>query len=565
MILFLYLKIKSKSYTKKLYQKIKKMYINLSNIPQWVLENSLFLKTLKEDCMNDNDNDDNYYIPLLNHYDQTFDFMNVFQKNEPYLNLDNYISIYLDLYIFLDFIGFEIPFYQLIQPKDYKHISHILFENNELYNHFVNQIIGVQYYAFHIKEFNNIKKDEIDIYLQKSIENNDYEWIVWFIKNVDNLWDYEHILFNFDYSNVSTKTFDLLYNINNVCYPNICESIIKYRKSELFIKYVNKIKSTYHNESLLRLAFERQPKENLITHMEFIKLMLNNGYEFHFVYEYSKHTYYSNNRLIMDYMYENYKEKINKNVVDICPVIHYLSLNSNICTYKEKCDILDFFIINYNGIFKMEKLLQFVFKTENQISNNDKNRYDLQFILTFMERVGHSNNIYSYMLYLYFNYKPGIETYIESSKYNDIYDIVKFRNTFKYVLTYKNVDYVNFYITHKLYSNDDNLYDNSYYIKYATYDINIFKMLYINKIGIIDLRDPIFMDAYSNSNINVILFMIQNKYVPSKYVKNMISTDYNQHLGINQVEINGVIQVEKYYTNIEFENKEKIYKMICVN
>lgn len=538
------------------------MYLNLSNIPNWVFENSDVLNTLKENSDNINELE---YIPFLTEYNNTFDFSQIFQKDNAYLNLDNYLSIYLDIFQFLDFICFEIPFYKLIEPKDYSYISHILNENNIAKIHFEKNIKGVQYYAFHFKEL-ILSLYELDKYFQESIELDQYDWIYWFIKNVTNLSNYQHMLFNFDYSNISLKTFDLLYNINKVCYPNICESIVKHRKSELFIKYVNQIKGSYHNESLFKPAFQRNRNEDLTTHMEFVKLMLNHGYKFNFVYEYSKNTYNSNNPLLMDYMYENYKEKIDTNVIDICPVLHSLCLNSNICTYQEKCDILDFFIKNYNGIFQMEKLLQFVFRTDNQLDNNNKDRYDLPFILTFIEKSGHHNNIYSYMLYLYFNYNAGIETYIKSSKnsQNNQYDVNKFTNTFKYVLTYKNVDYVNFYITHKLYSNDDNLYDNSYYIKYATYDTNIFKTLYKNKIGVIDLHDTIFMDAYQNSNINVILFMIENKYIPSKYVKNMISNNYHQHIGINQVEMNGVIQVEKYYNNMEFENKEKIYKMICI-
>lgn len=578
------------------------MYLNLSNIPSWVFENSDILKTLKEDCKEDDENQNElHYIPFLTDYDQNqFDFSNIFQKEHPYLNLDNYMTIYLDIFKFLDFICFEIPFYQLLEPKNYNHLKHIFESNKVLKTHFEKNIKGIQHYAFHFKRFNNNihlfnydNNDEdfllqpydqtkyihdIDNYIKESIELDQYDWLVWFIKNVNPLYQYEHLLFEFNYSNVSLKTFDLLYNINKVCYPNICESIVKYRKSELFQKYVKEIKKTYNDEALFKPAFERHKNEDLTIHMEFVKLMLNHGYKFHFVYEYSKNTYYSNNPLLMNYMYENYKEVIDKNVVDICPVIHYLCLNSNICTYQEKCDILDFFIKNYHGIFQMEKLLQFVFRIENRLDNNDKDKYDLPFILTFMERTGHMNNIHSYMVYLYFNYKTGIETYIESSKNNETntyditkftntynYDVTKFTNTFKFVLCYKNVDYVNLYIIHKLYSNDNHMYDNTYYIKYATYDINIFKTLYINKIGIINLNDILFMNAYQNYNPNVILFMLENKYVPSKTVKNMISHDYHQHIGINQVEINGIIQVEKYYSNMEFENKEKIYHMICVN
>ncbi len=539
------------------------MYIHLSNIPEWVLEKSVFLKTLKEDCFHEIEND-NYYIPFLNQYNDTFDFANVFQKNNPYLNLDNYMNIYLDLYIFLDFIGFEIPFYQLIEAKDYKHISHILFQNNELYHHFVNQIVGIQHYAFHIQRFNPQNMNQLDIYLQKSIENNDYKWIVWFIKNVNKLNHYEHILFDFDYSNVSTKTFDLLYNINYAFYPNMCESIIKYRKSELFMKYVNQMKNTYHDESLLRLAFQRNPNEDLTTHMEFVKLMLNNGYAFHFVYEYSKNTYQSNNPLLMDYMYVHYKEKINKNVVDICPVLHSISFKNNICNHDEKRQILEFFVNHYTNVIQMEKLLHYIFSIHSKMDNLNKNNYDFDFIQYLIIRTGNVDNIYSYMIYLYFNHQTGIESYIENAKINNNdYDISKFRNTFKYLLLFKNIYYIDFYIKNKLYSNDG-LNENEY-LKYVLYDVTLFKLIYKNKIGNIQLNDHLFISAYESYNIHIILFMIQEKYVPSLGVKKLIETDYRESMEVNKIEKNGIIEVTKYYTNTQFEYKEKIYHMICVN
>jgi hypothetical protein len=541
------------------------MYINLSNIPQWVLENSLFLKTLKEDCSNEDIDNDNYYIPFLDHYNHTFDFSLIFEKNAPYLNLDSYMHIYLDIFKFLDFIGFEISFNKLIIPKDYKNIFDLLIQNNEVYNHFVTQIVGVQYYAFHLQKFNPHNVYQLDMYLKKSIENDDYEWILWYIKNVNKLNKYQHILFDFDYNNVSIKTFDLLYSINNVCYPNICESIIKYRKNELFIKYINQIKNTYNDESLLRLAFERQPNENLTNHMEFVKLMLYYGYKFHFIYEYSKNTYYSNNPLLMEYMYKNYKEQIDKNIVDICPVLYSISLKNNICNFNEKMQILEFFMTNYTKTIQMEKLLHYIFSISSKIDNLNKNIYDFDFIYTLIERTGNMNNIYSYMVYLYFNYKCGIETYIESCKNKDNknYDISKFRNTFKYVLLFRNVEYIDFYIKNKLYINDG--FIESDYLKCLLYDVNLFKMIYHHKIGNIQLNDSLFISAYENHNIHIILFMIQEKYIPSERVKVMIKNDYMQSVDVNHVEKNGVIEVTKFYTNTQFEYKEKIYNMICVN
>ncbi len=541
------------------------MYINLLNIPQWVFENSDFLSTLKEDCLNEIENNNNYYIPFLDDYDSTFDFSLIFEKNNHYLNLDNYFAIYLDIFKFIDFIGFEIPFNKLIAPKNYDNIVHLLIDNNDLYNHFVSQIVGVQHYAFHIQKFNKNNMNELDIYLKKSIENDDYEWILWFIKNVNKLNNYEHILFNFDYTNVSTKTFDLLYSVNRVFYPNMCESIIKYRKSELFVKYINNIKHIYYDESLLRLAFERNPNEDLTIHMEFVKLMLNNGYKFHFVYEYSKNTYYSNNPLLMHYMYKNYKEQINKNVVDICPVLHSISFKNNICNFNEKIQILEFFITNYTKTVQMEKLLNYIFSINSKTDNLNKNIYDFDFICTLIERSGNLNNIYSYMVYLYFNYKLGIETYIESCKNKDNgnYDINKFRNTFKYVLLFRNVEYIDFYIKNKLYINDG--FIESDYLKCILYDVNLFKMIYKHKIGNIQLNDSLFISAYENHNMHIILFMIQEKYVPSERVKVIIKNDYMQSVDINQVEKNGVIEVTKFYTNTQFEYKEKIYNMICVN
>lgn len=557
------------------------MYINLSNIPEWVLENSIFLKTLKEDCIDEDENENElYYIPFLEHFDDTFDFSIIFQKDQPYLNLDNYILIYLDIFKFIDFIGFEIPFYKLIEPKDYKHISHILDENKKIYDHFIIQIKGVQHYAFHLKKFNhyielfehtydfkNYDKytHEIDDYIKESIENDDYDWLQWFIKNVNNLSEYEHLLFNFNYSNVSIKTFELLYNINKIWYSDISEYIVKYHKSELFIKYINEIKclNETKNEKLLKLAFKRRYHENVISHMEFVKLMLNNGFDFKFIPEYSKNTYYSNNPFLMNYMYENYQELINKNVIDICPVLYSISLNDNICSFEEKIGILDFFVKKYNNVIKMEKLLHYIFSLNSKNDNLNKYEFDYNFISILIERTGNSNNIYSYMIYLYFNDKVKIKSYIESCKNNDdqSYDISKFKNTFKYVLSFKNTDYIDFYIKNKLYINDG--FNEKQYLKSVVYDINLFKLIYKNKIGIIDLNDNLFIYVYENNNIQILLFMLQEKYLPSERVKKLIKIDYEQSLNVNKVEKNGVIEVTKYFTNSEFKYKEKVYKMIC--
>jgi hypothetical protein len=52
--------------------------------------------------------------------------------------------------------------------------------------------------------------------------------------------------------------------------------------------------------------------------------------------------------------------------------------------------------------------------------------------------------------------------------------------------------------------------------------------------------------------------MIQEKYIPSERVKVMIKNDYMQSVDVNHVEKNGVIEVTKFYTNTQFEYKEKI-------
>ena len=57
--------------------------------------------------------------------------------------------------------------------------------------------------------------------------------------------------------------------------------------------------------------------------------------------------------------------------------------------------------------------------------------------------------------------------------------------------------------------------------------------------------------------------MLQEKYVPSERIKEMIKNDYTQSVEINNVEKNGIIEVQKFYTNAEFEYKEKMYNMIC--
>jgi hypothetical protein len=57
--------------------------------------------------------------------------------------------------------------------------------------------------------------------------------------------------------------------------------------------------------------------------------------------------------------------------------------------------------------------------------------------------------------------------------------------------------------------------------------------------------------------------MLDYKYVPSNRVKLLIKSDYEESLEINNVEKRKNIEVTKYFTNAQFEYKEKIYQMIC--
>jgi hypothetical protein len=101
--------------------------MNLRSLPHWVLDNSDFLRTL---CENEEKDDNELcYIPFLTCYDESYDFGNLFQKDKPYLHLDRFLIIYYDGLIFLDFIGFQIEFYQLIEPKFYQ--NELIYEHQE--------------------------------------------------------------------------------------------------------------------------------------------------------------------------------------------------------------------------------------------------------------------------------------------------------------------------------------------------------------------------------------------------------------------------------------------------
>jgi fructose-1-phosphate kinase PfkB-like protein len=84
-------------------------------------------------------------------------------------------------------------------------------------------------------------------------------------------------------------------------------------------------------------------------------------------------------------------------------------------------------------------------------------------------------------------------------------------------------------------------------------------LIYKNKIGNIDFNDHLFISAYENHNPQIILFMLDYKYIPSNRVKVLIKSDYEQSLEINNVEKRKNIEVTKYFTNAQFEYKEKIY------
>jgi hypothetical protein len=619
------------------------MYLNLNKTPQWVLNKSHFLKTLYENRDIDNDNDTNSltYIPFLDKYDVNYDFSKLFKNDEEYINLELFLSIYFDGLLFLDFINFEIEFYKLIEPNDYRNNTELLRDSN-IYNHFCENIKGLQLFSFNIDLNNNLNVMSFDYSFKKcfkeSMELDQYDWILWILNSghlFNNNFNYNYYNFNFifdndfydfDFTNLSLKTFNLLHHFNyifqdqqhNIFYTNIYKNIIKYRKIYIFTEYLDLIKNSNNGNGnnndidniILKNAFKRNINESLMSHFEFVKMILNCGFKFNFEYYYAKYTYYSYNYILMEYMYNNYTV-ISNSYVDICSVLNKLSLKTEYCNYDEKVSIIDFFYKYYNNLVYIEKLINNIYNITNKrncLTLNSYNNSDINIMLYIIEKFNKKYNIYSLYLYLYYNLDDCINDYINFIKYileNDIeiepwnedeIDInnmidtgnisvanaanadddisaieikidakiinIKrryFKNSFKYVLLFKKYEYIDFYIENKLYSEDS---ENDY-LEYVINNITIFKKIYYNiKNSNNVLNDELFMSAYESRSLQVILFMFENNYVPSYYIKKNIDSDYNNMIEINKVAENNNIHIIKYYNNEEFIFVERVYNII---
>lgn len=550
------------------------MFIKKSLTPKWCLEHSLFLRKLYEDS----ENEEYIFIPILLQYDQRFNFSEIFDNDLPYIH-PRFFYIYFDAIQFLEFIQFNIPFHKLIKPQMYTFlpISDQIKENIKL------KIIGIQHYAFgfsphkFMNQKNDFKKNDYLIDLKKSIEHNQCDWLKWFIQRFqdqdfieENPITYaEDKLFDIDFTNVSVQTFDLIKNelyMNPFAYPNVCENIIKTRNISILMKYQNEFYNSYNYESLLKIAFMKNQNENDEDQLEFIKKIIEKRGLFHFDSDTIQYTLDSNNVLLMNYIYEHYEDKMKYAVVPLYRKLYDLSRQSPKIEFKIKCNIVDFMLKRYNHVLKSAFIIDSVYIKNKDLYENQRNNsyYDYDFIYYFVKSIEQEFQGLAYSAAVLLDAKKIIENYHihHYNKEQNSYNMNAFRNKFRIVVRCANMDYIRFYIKNRLYVNDENGYND--YLKYGSYNITIFKLLYDN--GFRNLNDELFLEVFREGECNIASFMIQQKFKPNKETLDKIKSEIEKYTKmknlLNENSKTPFMNIQSSYNEEMYTQQLKIYNMI---
>ncbi len=499
------------------------MFFSLDRFPQWVLERSDFLRTLCEDTFSSGSSDGIMEIPsFLPQYTSDFDFADLFMKDAPYVNTELFISIYEDGRAFLDFIGFDITT-SIFKPDLYD--KSII--PDHLYATIYFDLIGLEKYGLGFIDY-----DDCDKTLAQSISQNQRDWVDWFlslnIRNADMIQNHK-ILELIHFGTVKVEMIDWLmekWNPNIFSYPCVCQSIVFERNAAIFAKYKSNIYQSYHKDGLMRIGFIRSPYDrDDATHLKFLQLMEDNGRYFHFDYETVDHAYKSDNILIIQWIFERNREYMKECRIAVIKKLYHHSLASTV-PYETKMAILDFFLTHHGDILSSDQLIEETFHIHPKISYDHIGHipFDYAFIRTLIERTGHAFNKNAYILALVLRndlFHEMILNYMEEKKDS----CEAFQNTFHMVIERGNIEYIRFYMTHRLYREDTIGVD---YLEAASRkcgSYEVFKLLY--KSGFrSDDHDALFLTAYQNAHVSHCAFMIQYGYEPSDKVKHQIITQW---------------------------------------
>jgi hypothetical protein len=544
------------------------MFINLHKLPKWVLEQSDFLKTLYEECDSSNELS---YIPFLNEYDESYDFSELFQKEKPYIDFEIAIFIYKDTLKFLDFIGFECSFYQLIEPKKYEWVHDSVDER--ILRHLRTQIHGVQIFAFNfeslpkmeemqtIRGFSAVNPSyELEPF-RKSIQQNQLDWLEWFISHYDGkgqygfnqLVDYIDYIYPADLSDVTLETFEWLQDrlkIHSFEVPSLSEHIIQSRNLPIFQKYRHEIAKAYQMDILLLQATEKRPHESNESHQNFFQKLIE-GHTFTNDYYLVRISISSENPLLVSYMFRTFHEKMTLVITPIYDKIAKLARSTAPEIYDEKCALFDMFQELYPHVVNNEAFIKSTFIRTEIYDHQDPNDtyYDIAFIRYVIQKSELTFTRNAYQVALILHLQDMIDSYHQNawSETEGSYDVRPFINQFRIVIKTGNLKNIRFYIDNHLYIHDDERSND--YLMYAIHDIRLFKLIYeygrFRNIG-----DMHLWEAFRRGKCDIVAYMIQRPYQPSNEIKKQILEQWN------------VIERHQMMAWKDKEHKSNIVKML---
>jgi hypothetical protein len=549
--------------------------MNLRSLPNWVLDNSDFLRTLFEN--EEKDNNELCYIPFLTCYDESYDFGDLFQKDKPYLNLDRFLIIYYDGLIFLDFIGFQIEFYQLIEPKFYQ--NELIYEHQE---DLKERTIGVQHYALRFRDFGNTfqhlqSEFLIERKFVSTILANHHDWILWFIRILEN-YDHENAIINYieqiftmneneDFTRMSVETFDFIKTklfIKPFHYPKICEMIIKSYHIPLFEKYHIELKNAYEEEVLLQHAFSGKIKD---AQLPFIQKMFEKGYKFYRGDHSLVQALFSSNHVeIYNYIHTTFYDQVKYVVAPIHKKLYELAIKnlSKDVSFQEKCALCDFFIEKYPTVTQSNSFIKSTFINNDMYNHQNDDFYDKEFITYVIKKTNHLYERNTYLLSIVLKMQHFMNDY-HTYYYNpntNCYHLTAFRDYFRIIIRSGIYENINFYIQNELYRNDTDNYKQ--YLEYALYNHHVFKYLYDK--GFRNINDALIQEAFQERSIETISFLVQHtkyKCTPEviAYMKNELKKMENiRELLYKKKESVDVIQIN--FDESHYQDKKRIYEIV---
>ncbi len=567
------------------------MKLYLKNIPEWVIEESQFLTSYVEDF-------ENPYIEIYL-FNENIDINNkticLFEKDKKYINMDFFLQNFDFSFTFFDFLCFQKNLSEYILPKIYD----TSFLSNNQKNLLKKHLFGIQLHYFDLLPIPVYSKNKpLNKELRITLENSHIykDWIIHYFNdykirpyldkiqpdgyctefNISTILR-ETLFETLNLENMTLEVFDYLYSINHntLIYQCVRENLIIYRKKEIIEKYITHFQHESYYNHLLTIAFQKNGNENEFTHLQFVQFLLENGFLFHYNFNYFDNAYTSNNLLLINYIYEKYKDDSKSYSNIIYSVLYKLSLKKNpICTNSNKYLYYEFIHQNHLNLVSSNQFIEKIYSSVVKTAYKNSDFYDFDFIDYIIQK---SNNIYNYytlIIHILLKREDKINEFINMCllKMNDIVFLKNaLKNTMKYIIQYENIEYVSIYLTNKFY-----IYDvDKEYLSYSLENYEIYKLLYdsgmdkymnypiSSRYGII-----FYMINYGNiekyeTYLKIAFHMYQNGFVPNEDIKDKLDlkiSENNNQLNIIQrnKETSFPEMFEKLNYKIDFFKKLKI-------